>query len=111
MRSLKGKVHKTEQGNNSYEVFALEPTAIYIISTWLQADFGLEASKELVSGLNILTLNLWRGNMRITLGWDNWSGIFVMAHNPDDDALIEQISAYLEPRLHELEEHQWVPPS
>lgn len=107
MRELKGHVFKNASKRNSYEVLELQATAIWTIATWIQDEFGFQPKTLPIFGLDEVFLDLWKDQMQITVGWDNWSGIFVMAHTEQGDPAIEEIGRYIESRLTELDEHRW----
>jgi hypothetical protein len=33
------------------------------------------------------------------VGWDNWSGCYLMSLRPEDDALVEEIGRYLDEHI------------
>lgn len=111
MSELTGHFHTTAHGCKTYEVFYLQPSAIWTVAAWIQQKFGFQPTTLPVFGLDEIFLDLRKGRTQITLAWDNWSGLFVMARTRQGDPFIEQIGAYLESRLTELEEHRWYPPT
>ena len=94
---LQGSIHTIANGRLSYELFRLTADQIWEIAELIRDRFGFVPTREPVGGLD----SIWQefqtsSGHSLTLGWDNWSGIIVMAEEPAADAVVRDIGAYLD---------------
>lgn len=102
---LIGRLNQTAEGFDSYEIFEADSSFVFTIATWIQPAFELDAYEMPTFGLDSVYLPLWQGDaINITIGWDNWSGCFVMAHSEAGNELVRHIAAYLDEKLNDIEQ-------
>ena len=95
MRKLDGKFHKTAEGNVTYDIYHAEAEHIFPVATLIQKKFGFLPKQLPVMGLDSIFLELFRREIKIMVGWDNWSGLFVMAVDEKGNAAVREIGEYL----------------
>jgi len=100
-----GHFFKLHSGRESYEIYYAESPLIFPIATMLEEKFNLETDRQPLFGLDGTYLSLIRetDSISLTLGWDNWSGVFVMAENTNSDSIVKEIGEYLNSILSKLE--------
>lgn len=98
MENLQGKMHKTFKGYNSYEIFDADASFIYKIATVVTEKFHFALINS-ITGFEEVFMDFEKGGIMITLGWDIWSGCFVMAHDNAGDKYIEELGKYLDTHL------------
>ena len=103
LSNFSGKFFKTMKGRDSFEIYAADATLVFPLASMLQKEFSLEAVSLPLFGLDGIYLDLSKESVLITIGWDNWSGLFIMANEEDGDALIQEIGKFLENKMDELE--------
>lgn len=85
------KLYRMSSGNLSLENDELESEKIFEVLSVLERN--LENTPEFGGKLGITpsaaAVELLVDGTRITLGWDNWSGLFIMAWDSDGDLIIE----------------------
>ena len=91
-----GRMFKTAGGKASYEIESFEPEQVIPVSEWIQEHFGFEPKGLPIAGLDQIFWTLEKGGVEIMVGWDNWSGLFVMAVDAAGEAWVEQIGTFLD---------------
>ncbi|MCI9309848.1 MAG: hypothetical protein HFF51_01865 [Lawsonibacter sp.] len=87
------KRYQVSNGHNTLDNEELEPDAVSWVLSRLKTHFGLRLQGGSRVGMD---LSAAAGEIRIddapiTLGWDNWSGFFLMAHDDHGDAVLHEI--------------------
>lgn len=57
--------------------------------------FGLEPLGPQVRGLDAVFQEFGRGDLHVSLDWDNWMGFQVVAKSTESEALVEMIAGFL----------------
>lgn len=91
---MQGKIHKTAQGYNSFEMHEEKNDFIFQFATILEKEYGFTMSGQPAFGLDGVFWDAYKENLRLTVGWDIWSGAFVFAHSAQGDPYIEKMQAY-----------------
>ena len=102
MKKLSGKFFKAANGHESYDIGAAEPELFFPVATKIQNRFGFEPPHLPIFGLDVTYLDLIRDNVKIIMGWDIWSGLFIFAEDREGDVCIREIGKYLESISEEL---------
>ncbi len=97
-----GVLHKTAHDRNSYEIYGADSDFLCKIVQVLEARFGFAALNQPLDGIDCLYWDFARDGIRLTVGWDIWSGCFVFANSAAGDELVREIGQYLDQVLHEL---------
>lgn len=104
MPKLIPKLRETPKGLLSYDLGA-DSVLIFPIAQMLEEKFGLDAKKLPIFGLDSIFLDMVSStNLHITIAWDIWSDLFIMALEKKANDLIKEIAEYLDSKLEELEE-------
>ena len=103
MTKLKPVLRETPKGLLTYDLGA-DYVLIFPLASKLEQKFGLEAPEAPIFGLDQIFIDLIKDDLRITVGWDIWSDLFIMAMDKNSNELIKEISEYLDSILDELEE-------
>lgn len=61
----------------------------------LEKNFVISYDENAGIGLSFAGLDLRINGERVTIGWDNWFGIFIMSIEPSGDVVIEKIWEFL----------------
>ena len=91
------KLYTVSSGHCSLENFALEAEDIPSVLQTLQAHvhdrlaFGGQAGV----GLSTVGIEILVDGNPLTVGWDNWSGVFLMARDSAGDAILRELNCYL----------------
>lgn len=101
MKNLEGKVNKTFEGYNSYEIEDADTSFIFKIATVVTEKFQFTHANPII-GLEQVFMDFVKDGVKITIGWDIWSGCFVMAHDKAGDKFIEEIGNYLNAHINML---------
>ena len=99
------RVRPTKDGM-TYDIDGGDPVLLFPLSTKLEKRFGLEPGQIPVFGLDGTYIQLFKGDIELTVGWDVWSDIFIMTFDEKGDELFKEIEVYLDSILDELPELQ-----
>ena len=83
----KGHCTQNGSGRASYEVFEAEVNFLSEFSKVLEG-LGFATYRQPIVGLDEVFLDYTNGDVRLTIGWDNWSGCFVFAWEPEGDPFV-----------------------
>lgn len=95
---MKGILCLSENGHQSYEIFEADQSFIFQIATILTNVFEYK-SKILLDCFEGYYLDLYKEKIKLTVGWDNWSGCFIMSYCNEGDKEIVTIQEYLDEYL------------
>ncbi len=102
--ALTGRQYKTASGRASYVISNAGAEYVFTLVEVLQHCFGFHNVGLPRTGPSEVNLHCQReaenGTAGVTLlvGWDSWSGCYVMSLRPEDDPLVEEIGRYLDDR-------------
>ncbi|MBF7073949.1 hypothetical protein ISG33_11115 [Glaciecola sp. MH2013] len=91
--------YKTFRDNSERLTVQLEkmPALTYRFVAWrLKKKFSLKKSCDLVKTENEIFQEFSTGNMRVSIEWDNWSGLTVVALDKASEPLVMEIGESLE---------------
>lgn len=93
---LIGKLYTTAAGFLSYEFYEAEPNYIYELERVLTDLLKFETFTRPSYGLDLHSWDFCKNDIRVTIGWDNWSGCFIMSHCKKGDEYILGLVNYFE---------------
>lgn len=96
---IEGTICLISNGHKSYEIFEADESFILKMASVLIDKFKFEKQHEPLVGLDGCYIDLYRGQIRVTVGWDNWSGCFAMAYCNEGDNYIIKLSEYFDKYL------------
>lgn len=88
------KVYDISNGCKTCDNLDLKAEDIPDVLKILEKEFDLDYSKGAVSG-GFAGLDFCIENKQITVGWDNWSGVFIMSQDSDGNNIIDKIETLL----------------
>ena len=92
---LEGKYYTNEKGLKSYEIYNEEEENIFKYEDLISNKFGYKCSLPFI-GLDVVIIELFKEQKEFILGWDIWSGIFIMSELPQYNGIIEEIGDFIE---------------
>jgi len=101
-RKAQGEFFETDEGHLSYELEDLEAAMVFSVANRIQRRFGFAPTKPQAFEPEAQLIDLVRDGVRIAVGWNDWSGLYVMASDAAGDAWLKQIVADLESAADEL---------
>jgi hypothetical protein len=102
---LTGKLYTTPLGRASYEISDAESPYVFTVLEVLQNRFGFDDVGLPRMGLGEVTVQCRRSadtdrhEAVLVVGWDNWSGCYVMSVNAADDALVAEFGRHMDERV------------
>lgn len=96
LKLSKGALHKISSGFLSYEFFEAKEDLIYDIGASLINYFGFKEQFTPAVGLDSIFWDFCRDDVKLTVGWDIWSGCFIMSNCKKGDEFIAQYQIYVE---------------
>ncbi len=91
MKLPKGKLQTISSGFLSYDFFDAKADSIYEIGTSLTNHFGFKEQ-----GTPSIGWDFCNNDVKLTVGWDIWSGCFIMSPCKKGDTFIIQYQSYIE---------------
>ena len=85
-------------GHKSLENFELEPDHIPVVLHQLKDYFQGRLDVGNKIGLEILSsfaAEILIDEIELTIGWDNWSGLFIMSCDAYGDAIVQEIERFI----------------
>ena len=76
---MDGKLRKLKNGLYSYEILEADQNHIFIFADVLEKQFNFRMANAPMAGLDGVYWEASNGSVKLTVGWDIWSGAFVMA--------------------------------
>jgi hypothetical protein len=93
---LEGFFWRAANGRQSYEIYRATSEFIYEAAKLLQQKYGFSAPKRPIVGLDEVMTECSKDGLKLLLGWDNWSGFYVLADSPEGDDLVNEFGKYLD---------------
>ena len=86
-----GRLFKTASGFYSYEISEAEQDYIYVLADILVEQFGGSMVTPPIVGLDSIFWTFSNEKAKLTVGWDIWSGAFIMSHCSIGDEFITRV--------------------
>ncbi len=99
---MKGSISKTHAGFLTYDVDEAEADLVFPVVSAIEKQFGYEVPRLPGFSLTGPVIEMTRGDVKIVVSWDNWSGLFVMAVDEKGDPEVRKIGEFLDGKLDEL---------
>ena len=93
---MDGKIVKTASGFSSYEIFNAEQNHIFTFADVLTKRFSFHMDSAPICGLDGVYWDASKWNVKLTVGWDIWSGAFISANCPKGSEYVKEIAEYLD---------------
>jgi hypothetical protein len=100
---LEGFFWKTANGRQSYEIYKATPDFILVAAKILHERFGFSKAKKLLDGIDHLITDCAKDDVKLLLGWDNWSGFYLMSDSDAGDAVVIEVGNYFESIIQQTE--------
>ena len=103
MGKLTGRFFTTGSGVKTYEIYEATRHILPEIAALLQAEFGY-TPQALIDGIDVFYLDCEKEGSQITIGWDCWSGCFIMSvvDTANSEQVIREIGDFLSTKLESL---------
>ena len=99
MGKLRGKWYKLTNGYDSYDFFEAESYLIFRLAVLLEQRFHFAPPQT-------LPIPFFEGAYidyeQLSLGWDIWSGLFLMATSEEGNQVLHRIAVEVEDMVNEL---------
>ena len=91
------KKYRVSSGHLTLDNEQLEPDAAPAVLQLLKTRLGgrLQAGERAGLTPSAAAAELIADGTALTLGWDIWSGLFIMAHDADGDKIIDELESLL----------------
>lgn len=92
---MKGEFRKTASGFNSYELANVEENYMYKFADVIVDIFQFEQFGLPVVGGDGVYWDFFKDGVKLVLGWDIWSGCFIMSDSLLGDKYVSDIGIYI----------------
>lgn len=91
------KLYNISSGHCSVDNFELEAEEMPAVLQKLQDHFQdrLILGRQAGIGLSAVGIDILVDGILLTVGWDNWSGVFIMAKDAAGDTILKELEVYL----------------
>ncbi|GEM_PF-1153060 len=100
--------YKAANGRQSYELYQATSALIPVVAEILRQRFGFSECKPPFVGLDEALTECEKGDSKLLLGWDNWSGFYIMADSEVDDLMMFEIGSYLDSIIQQPEFESYI---
>ena len=87
---------RAANGRQCYEIFRASPRLIIKAGEILHDRFGFDPIVKPVIGADSVITACTKGDLTLHLGWDNWSGFYVLAGSLAGDGAVDEFGDYLD---------------
>jgi hypothetical protein len=102
-KQLSGKSITAKNGHLSFEIESASTSFLPILSKLLQEEFGCVSVGETSTFVSEIISDIELNGLKFGLGWDNWSGAYVMALCDQGDQQIKEFAVYLNEEIKKVE--------
>lgn len=95
-KNLHGKTYTAANGHNTYEVYYASTLLVPVIMELLQQNFGFVPTLKPVIGFDEAVAEVANNGVKLGIGWDNWSGAYVMGFCEEGSKWVNKISPFLD---------------
>src|SRR5207244_9635227 len=95
--------HNTAEWRDSHEIYEANSDFMFQIVEVLESRFGFQATGNPLDGIDVIYWDFARDGVKLTVGWDIWSGCFVFATTEAGDEIVKEIGQYIDGALNELQ--------
>ena len=99
--TLSGCFHKAANGHVCYEIYRATPDFIQVAARVLRERHGFPPANKPLHGFDEVLTECCKDGVRLLLGWDNWSGFYLLADSNAGDAVVEDVGRYLDSIIHQ----------
>ncbi len=95
---MNGELSQLPNGFNTYDIFDANTKYMYAIIDFISKKYNFTINDIPflgVIGLDGIFYELKRKNIKLTVGWDIWSGVFIMSHCLEGNEYIVNVINYL----------------
>lgn len=98
-KQLTGKTATISNGHLSYEVHNANSEFVPVLATLLQEQLGISPVSLPGISASEVALKMELNGIELDIGWDVWSGVYVMARCEQGDLLVRRLASYLDDEL------------
>ncbi|MEZ9237930.1 hypothetical protein [Shewanella sp. 10N.286.52.A9] len=102
-KHLKGNIVTARNGHLSYEINSASSSFLPVLSQILQKEFGCMPVGETTTFVSEIVSDIELNGIKLGLGWDNWSGAYVLALCGEGDQHISDMANNLNKEIGKVE--------
>ena len=96
MSAIRTSRSKAANGHEEYSIHTAKPSFVAKAGKILQSRFGCSTLSKPIVGPDEIVTDCKKDGVNLLIGWDNWSGFYIMANSPDGDRLGIRIGDYFD---------------
>lgn len=85
------KIVRIANGRISCDNFELDSSEIPSVLSVIEKYYEIDYDNKGALGQNVAAFDFQIDGKYMTIGWDNWSGIFIMSNDPTGDIFLDRI--------------------
>jgi hypothetical protein len=105
---LEGFFCKAANDRQCYEIYQATADFIYEAANLLKQLYGFSEPKRAIVGFDEVLTEVSKDGLKLLLGWDIWSGFYVMADSEEADAIVNEFGKYLDSIIHQPEYNLYI---
>ena len=98
MKPRRSKVSLAANGHECYELTDAKPSFMREAVEALKEDFGFVLLREPVAGLDAMVAEIQRGDVRLYVAWDIWTGFDILSDSDIGDPVVRELATYFDAR-------------
>ncbi|MEW6126597.1 MAG: hypothetical protein AB1757_06115 [Acidobacteriota bacterium] len=108
---LTGAYHTAANGHLSYEIYRATPDFLLYAAEILRDHFGFSEATKPIIGLDQIISECTKEEVTLMLGWDIWSGFYILADSDAGDEWVKTIGKFFDSTIQQPEFapyiHRW----
>ncbi|MCL6416907.1 hypothetical protein MIB92_14695 [Aestuariirhabdus sp. Z084] len=98
-KRLLGKIGKAKNGYLSYDIENAKSSFFPVFCQLLETQFDAKPVGPPTSYVSEILGDVKIGEVVLGWGWDNWSGVYLMALTPEGDNIVQEVAGVIDPKL------------
>jgi hypothetical protein len=107
LKYLSGNTITAKNGHLSFEIEQANTKFVPVLSELLRKHYGFTAVGEPAIFVSEVVAEIELSGLKLGIGWDNWSGAYVMAFCNEGDGHIKKMASFLSEELKKSEYLQY----
>jgi hypothetical protein len=98
-KRLQGNIDKAKNGHLSYDIENAKSSFFPVFCRLLEKQFDAIPVESPTSYVSEILGDVRINEVVLGWGWDNWSGVYLMALSPEGDNIVQEVASYIDLKL------------
>lgn len=98
-KRLLGSIGKAKNGHLSYDIGNAKSSFFPVFCQLIEKQFDAKPVESPTSHVSEILGAVRIYGVELGWGWDNWSGVYLMALSPEGDSIVREVAGFIDPKL------------